>query len=835
MADKNFDLDVSYLLGRHIDESYYSKVSTKRKGKGRELSPQMEPYGGGELSIAVVGESPGREEDNKNKPFRGKSGKVLKRAFSKLNISLDKDLRQFNLVQCRPLPPAVDKANKFPAKNIVVSCMQQRLDLQLAEYKPDLILCFGENVYNYMLEASDSRRVDMTWQLARKTVFWSNKYNCKIGFSYHPAHVVYNNDDDSVRHLFNAELKHLLEIGSHDFPKLDENTGNKILIKYKEIKELLSSWIADENLKPFSFDLETRGLNPYVADAKILIFSIAFSSKIGYGVPIDFPSQGSYWPGWTETERKDIVILLQQLLQHKTLKIAQNRKFDMRWVIKHLGVWPTNVSFCTQHTAHLLDERKGLSGLKTQVFCLAGSTYDSDIDVKRLEMYPLQKAVMYGILDARYTKMIQQWQLKIMDKHLLKGHKIQEKVLHVFARMEQRGIKIDLEELDKQYKAGQKKIDRLKRECADLFGKKFYSKEGKRLNINSPDQLATLFYSILGIDYDGRKTATGKYKVDAASLIELKDRVKSKEIKIFITKVIDCKKTTKFLKTYLHSWRTLVDEDNLIHPSFDLMTDTIRSNSHDPNLQNVPKRDEEQKVVRKCIIPKFDYFLEGDGKAMEVAVMAMVSEDKILTKQIKDRVDIHSKWAAKLFDVATDRVAEKNRDFTKSNFVFPKFYGSQDDSICGHFMQAGYNLPKKHIIHCIRMLENEYKDLFEWQEQTKQDYKRTGYVEMPTGFRRRGPLDEKQVINTPIQHLATWIMFGGMVEIDKIMIGERFKSGMNIEVHDAVTVDTVSDELDDVFDIVDREFRRNRWPWMRDVPITVSWTFGTNWLSMEKI
>lgn len=853
-----FSVDIQHLLGQNIDSSYTPPERVRgRKQKAvaefladkikcgpkcplfeHAQTPQMKPYGLGKKKIAIVGIAPERVDDRRGKPFRGKNGVILKNALAVWDVSLDRDTKIFNFIQCRPCNPAVDEDDEMPDDFIVSTCISQRLEKQLDKYKPRLIIACGEEVYKRLIDQADARYVKINdFQTARRLVFYSKRWGCNIGVIPHPSYVTEFNRDRSAEFIFRIEVGHVLKIGFETYPTVEESSGNQLITNYKKLCDLLNKWIKNKNLKSFSFDYETEGLSPYARDAKIYTMSVAFSKDKGYAFPIEFPSQGD-WVAWTPSQLKNIKSLAKQLLDHPVEKSAQNKGFEIQWSVLHIGIWPRNLNLDTMHIAHAIDERRGLAGLKTQVYLMSGSIYDRDVDKKNILAQPLKDVLRYNSLDSRYTKNLEEWQTIHLGPGLKRAIPLQEKVIDVFTRMSLRGLQLDLSEMVRQREAAMNRIDVLQREYLNLYDKAFYRKQKTKLNVNSTKDLAILLYEVIGIiPSDESKTAAGNYSVAKDILVELAAREKQKnsEVGEFINGLLEFRNLDKMVGTYLDGWLTLADSAGVLHPSFALLTRTLRSNSFNPNFQNVPKRNSNQKEVRRCIIPKHDFFLEGDGKAMEVVVMAMMSGDAELTRQIKKRIDPHARWGGRLFEKKPEDVTSEERGDSKNALVFPRFYGSNERGIHRDLVSRGYDVTMNHVIKVLREMESEYKELFAWQRKLQKDYNRTGRVEMPTGFQRHGPLEINKIINTPIQHSATWILFAGMVYVDEILVGEKFDSGLNIEVHDAFTIDSTDKELDDVFDIAHREFTKNRFKWMHDVPVAIDWSLGEDWYEMSTL
>ncbi|MBU2177593.1 MAG: hypothetical protein KJ556_21075, partial [Gammaproteobacteria bacterium] len=615
-----------------------------------------------------------------------------------------------------------------------------------------------------------------------------------------------------------------------------ENKGNIILTDCDRVLEVLDELTNNRKMTKYCIDFETIGLDIFSDKFKVLTVGISKNKRKAYCIPIEFPADDEInWSGWNEDERQLVMDKLIEFFENPKMKIAQNKKFENMIIQKHFGVRPRNLSFDTMNATQALDSR-GVTKLDVQTFFLTGKTYSDEVDVKRLNEFPLKTVAKYNCLDAKYPLIIMDKQCKSASTKQLLGINLLNNGADLFADMEMRGIGIDLDEVDRQIDWVDEEINTLDNYFLDSpFSLKYKKKNGKDINVGSTVQLQDLFYGIMGLNPVGNKSSAGKYSLDIKHLEELKTTIRDDELIKYVDGILRQRRLVKHKSTYLESWKEK-SINGILHPSYGFFTETMRSNSENPNFQNIPERDEELKRIKKCIIPHLgDEFLEGDFKALEVCVIAMLSKDEVLINKIRNNVDFHREWAAKIFDKREEDITDEERFRVKNSFVFALFYGSWYESVYKDFVKFGFtDIPLKHFRRMEKELWKTFNGVKRWQNKEIDNYNRHGYVVMKTGFRRHGPLSLNKIINTPVQGTAFHLLLTSLIEMNKIMVGDRMKSGIVAETHDSVVIDTKREEREDVLALANKEMTKKRFKWMC-VPLTISWQLGSNLFDMNKI
>ncbi|MDD4187993.1 MAG: DNA polymerase I [Bacilli bacterium] len=406
--------------------------------------------------------------------------------------------------------------------------------------------------------------------------------------------------------------------------------------------------------------------------------------------------------------------------------------------------------------------------------------------------------------------------LKMEDMYNL-FEKTEMPLVTVLAKMEKAGIKCQPEVLKEMSEEIKIKIDSI--------SSKIYNYAGTHFKISSPKQLGEILFEHLGLTPKG-KTATKNYKTDAATLEKLLGDHPIIEL------ILEYRNLSKLNSTYLESLNNYIMEEGLIHTIYkQTLTRTGRLSSIEPNLQNIPVRDEIGRKVRKAFIPVNDLFLACDYSQIELRVLAHISESVDLINAFIYGEDIHTKVASDIFDVNKEAVS-KNMRRTAKAVIFGIVYG-----ISGYGLGENLHLPAREA----KKLIDKYLDLYPgvkiyMDEIIKEAH---DYGSVRTLYNRKRTIDEihnknymvrsageRIALNTPIQGSSADIIKMAMVKIDNALIKGNFKSKMLLQVHDELIFDVVLEEKDKlkklVVDIMENIVKLK-------VPIKVEASFGKNW------
>lgn len=379
---------------------------------------------------------------------------------------------------------------------------------------------------------------------------------------------------------------------------------------------------------------------------------------------------------------------------------------------------------------------------------------------------------------------------KLKDMEMLDLFKdIEMPLTAVLAAMEQEGILVNKEALDEYGKNLSADIETLEKEIKELAGFDF--------NINSPKQLGEILFEKMGIK-GGKKTKTG-YSTSADVLEKLAPEYP------FVAKILDYRGLAKLKSTYVDGLKDYIDDDSRIRCKFNqTITATGRISSSDPNLQNIPIRTEQGRLIRKCFIPKSGYtFVDADYSQIELRIMAHMSSDEKLIEAYKNAEDIHRLTASLVFKVPFEEVTDIQRRNAKA-VNFGIIYG-----ISSFGLSNDLSISRKEAKEFIDNYFVTFPKVKEYLDSLVENAKKDGYV--TTLFNRRRPIPElksanfmqrqfgeRVAMNAPIQGTAADIMKIAMINVYKRMKAENLKSRLILQVHDELMIETWNDEIDTV-------------------------------------
>ena len=365
-------------------------------------------------------------------------------------------------------------------------------------------------------------------------------------------------------------------------------------------------------------------------------------------------------------------------------------------------------------------------------------------------------------------------------------------LINVLSRMEMNGIKVDKETLSSMALELKKKLDELASDIHTLAGEEF--------NVQSPKQLGEILFEKLGLKH-AKKNKNG-YSTDSKVLEKL---VNEHPI---IPLIIEYRNLSKLYSTYLEGLQNYIMEDGKIHTIYkQTLTRTGRLSSVEPNLQNIPARDELGKMVRKAFIPCNQLFLSADYSQIELRILAHISNSEDLIEAFKNGEDIHTKVASDIFAVPKEDVTKIMRRTAKA-VIFGIVYG-----ISGFGLGENIGLNPKEA----KTFIDKYYELYPGVKTYMDNIVHEAYMDgsVRTLYKRKRVIDElnnnnymvrmsgeRIALNTPIQGTSADIIKMAMVKIDEELIKNNFKSKMLLQIHDELVFDVVEEELDSLKELV---------------------------------
>ncbi len=393
---------------------------------------------------------------------------------------------------------------------------------------------------------------------------------------------------------------------------------------------------------------------------------------------------------------------------------------------------------------------------------------------------------------------------------------IEMPLVEVLASMETTGVKVDksvLEEMKEELKV---KIDAIASDIYNLVGEEF--------NIASTKQLGEILFIKLGLP-GGVKTQKG-YKTDAKVMHKLLNEHP------VIAKVLEYRNVTKIYSTYVEGLENCIDEESKVHTIFkQTLTRTGRLSSVEPNIQNIPVKDEEGRKIRKAFLPTNDLFFSADYSQIELRILAHISDCQELIETFNNDGDIHTKVASDIYGVSEVEVSKKMRSTAKA-VIFGIVYGisgfglgenlEMDTKEAKKFIEKYYELYPGVKNYMDNIIKEAYK---EGSVRTLFNRKRV-IEELNSGNYMVRQSGERIALNTPIQGTSADIIKKAMIDIYNELERENLKSKLVIQVHDELIIDLVESEKEQVTNIVNEKMMNAI---KLKVPLKVSNDYGINW------
>ncbi|MFI3260863.1 MAG: DNA polymerase I [bacterium] len=353
---------------------------------------------------------------------------------------------------------------------------------------------------------------------------------------------------------------------------------------------------------------------------------------------------------------------------------------------------------------------------------------------------------------------------------------------------------------------------------------KIYTLAGEEFNVGSPKKLGEILFEKLEIA-KGKKNKTG-YVTDASTLEKLKNKHE------IINYILQFRNLEKINNTYIKGTKKYINENKKIKPIFkQTFARTGRLSCSEPNLQNIPVREELGKQIRKAFIPVNDLFLSFDYSQIELRIMAHISEDEKLIAAFNEDKDIHRSVAADMYNKKEEEITKEERKTAKA-VIFGIVYG-----ISGFGLGENLKVTRKEAEEFIQKYYELYPNVKKYMDDIIIKTKELGYVTTLYNRKRKieeinssvfmvKQLGERQALNTPIQGTSADIIKVAMIKIHNEFIEKNIKSKMILQVHDELIFDVIKEEKEIVSEIVMRNMENVI---KLRVPLLVQGNEGTNW------
>ena len=605
-----------------------------------------------------------------------------------------------------------------------------------------------------------------------------------------------------------------------DFNKFDYKEYSTIINKNE-----LDKWKRKITEKGYvAIDTETDSLN--AIQANLIGFSLATGINEACYIPIKHDNADK------QIHIDDAIHFLKSINEDPSiLKIFHNKKYDAlvldKYNIKVNSYDDTmliSYSLGSGGTRHSLDflAKKYMSHSAISFKEIAGSGKSQ----KSFNEISINEASIYAAEDADITFRL--WKIlrpRLMGEKISSVYETIERPLaKVIMDMEKNGVCVDekiLKELSIKF---ENDIKRIEKECFEIVGNEF--------NLGSPKQIGEILFDKLKIK-GGKKTPSGAWSTDAETLNFL-----ASSGNILPKLLLEWRGLSKLKSTYTDALPNFINKNTKrIHTSYSMSsTSTGRLSSSDPNLQNIPIKNDEGKMIRSAFIADEGYSLiSADYSQIELRIIAHISDDNNLKNAFKNNIDIHSLTASEVFGVPIEDMSQDIRRKAKA-INFGIIYGISPFGLSNQL-----DISRSEASDYIRSYFEKFPSIRDYMESTKEFAKNNGFVKTLFGRKciiddpgNRGPggkaFMERAAINAPIQGTAADIIKRAMIKIPKNLKKENLETKMIMQVHDELVFETKDSEIEKTMSIVIKEMSEAHKPVVDlSVDLKVEAASGKNW------
>ena len=733
--------------------------------------------------IVFVGEAPGETEVEKQRPFVGKTGSVLRETLEKYGF---KNYGVTNTCLCRPTD--TEGRNRAPTSGEVKKC-GDFLKREISGY--DWVVAVGGIAMSGLLKMTNLSAV-----LGEGLVLNDKRYFV----IYHPSYID-RQGSDVVKEAWEKDIEflHKLVYGSVD----------RGIVVTDDIEEVKTNLLSERTI---FLDLETTGLE-YGADIKSV--AVAGRNKV-------------YVMAYSDT----VASLLKEILYKKKM-VVHNALFELKFLLREkiisfdtVEVWDTMIM------AFLADERGGVGSykLKSLVRNVLNERYAYRIlDVEKATGLYLH---MYNGEDVYFTREIFDYYFRKMDavvKWFCK--QILFKSLFPMEEIQRIGMKLDLEKVNELKSKYVEKREKVSIQLRDKYGD---------LNLNSDVQIGDLIKEMGIVKY--RKTPTGRVKVDEDSLISMKnDNSSNKRLAEFVTLLLEYRGCEKMLSTYLIGVVQKLDSDSRVRSEFSFITTaTGRLASRSPNLQNIPRDSE----VRDMFVSEDGYYLvEADASQVELRIAAHVANEKSMIEAFNRKEDLHTKTAKYVLGV--QEITKKQRQAAKG-IAFGFLYGMGWKSFREYAKsEYGTVFSDDEAKRYRERFFSLYPALEEWHKAVEIEVMKEKCIKSEFGRIRR--LDEelnseyedvraaavRKAINFPVQSMAS--------DVNLLLMSLLFKYRKQLDfkfvstVHDSCIFEVRKEQLNEFLNLLNNMIIELNIMIKLRVEIDVEVKVGMRWGSLKEV
>ncbi len=597
-------------------------------------------------------------------------------------------------------------------------------------------------------------------------------------------------------------------------------SGNYTLVTKKD--ELISLIKKIRKMSYLSLDTETTSSNPNAA--VIIGISISLEEGSGFFIPM-------LYPAGQEFDNYFVIDALKPVLEDERIqKIGQNIKYEIE-VFRQTGVFIRGIGFDTMIAAYLINPSRTHNNLESLVLEYLGFKkveYNEVLrDVtkkdKTLLDVAIEELVNYACSDSDAALRLKNILEPMISKFSLDNvfYRIEIPLITVLAEMEITGVKIDTEIL--------KDLSVKLQDLMNNLEINIYHMAGHKFNINSPPQLSKVLFEELGLEAV-KKTEGGKSSTDEEVLTSLA------YIHPLPAEILQYRTYSKLKGTYIDSLPLLiVKRTGRIHTSFNqTITATGRLSSSDPNLQNIPVRDQVGKEIRKAFIAeKGRVLISADYSQIELRVLAHFCKDENMLRAFNEHLDIHRHTASLIFGVSEQDVTEEMRRKAKS-VNFGIIYGLQ---AYGLSKQIGISMAEARKF--IKDYFISFPAVKSFVDQVLLDVKETGEVRTLSGRYRKFPdlygreikhdflnSSQRMALNTKMQGSAADIIKIAMIELQKYLSDRKLEARLILQIHDELVIEAEESKANSLKNVLKEVMEK---AYKLEVPLVADVGIGVNW------
>ena len=561
---------------------------------------------------------------------------------------------------------------------------------------------------------------------------------------------------------------------------------------FKQFKQALESEVEPEEMADIAFE-EVMEVRPEMLSAD----DFFYFEMLGDNYHID-EMVGFAWGNAQKIYVSQDVRLLQQPIFKEFLENTALKVYDLKRskvLLSRLGIELSQLAFDSRLAKYLLSTVDN-NEIATIASLYGKTKLDEDevIYGKGAKRALPEKPILLNHL-ARKVAVLVETEQPMMD--LLRQHdqlnllyEMEQPLALVLAKMEIAGIKVERETLQTMQVENERVLTQLTQEIYDLAGEEF--------NINSPKQLGGILFEKLGLP----TSFTKKTKTGYSTAVDVLERLAP--IAPIVEKILEYRQIAKIQSTYVMGLQDWILADGKIHTRYlQDLTQTGRLSSVDPNLQNIPIRLEQGRLIRKAFVPEWkdSVLLSSDYSQIELRVLAHISGDKHLIEAFRHGADIHTSTAMRVFGIEKPEDVTPNDRRNAKAVNFGVVYGISDFGLANNL-----GISRKEAKSYIDTYFERYPRIKNYMENVVREARDKGYVE--TLFHRRREIPdinsrnfnvrgfaERTAINSPIQGSAADILKIAMIRLDQALRDGRFKSRMLLQVHDEIVLEVPANEL----------------------------------------